>query len=139
MLTGRRVTIKFKDGEAPGKPFEDSWAEPPTREERMDHKVEGRWKGYTFFELQDPNRGTTLESYYVGQRPAGTEGNVWCGKLLVDSGATDGGGGGLWTGHTAEENSKGSSSDATGRAMGECSRWTEASAGGIVGVEHELG
>ena len=43
ILTGRRVTIKYIGGEQPGRPSEDSWIEPSTRESRMNNKIEGRW------------------------------------------------------------------------------------------------
>ena len=57
ILTGRRVTIKYIGGEQPGRPSEDSWIEPPTRESRMNNKIEGRWNGHTFFELHSPVHG----------------------------------------------------------------------------------
>lgn len=37
----------------------------------MEAKIEGRWTGYTFFELHDP-ACEDVESYYQGQRPTGT-------------------------------------------------------------------
>ena len=70
-LTGRRVTIKYIGGEQPGRPTEDSWIEPPTNEDRMHNKMEGRWSGYTFFELHSPAHGAKAASYYVGTRPVG--------------------------------------------------------------------
>ena len=71
VLTGRRVTIKYIVGEQPGRPTEDSWIEPPTKEDRMHNKMEGRWNGYTFFELHSPAHGAEAASYYVGTRPVG--------------------------------------------------------------------
>ena len=71
ILTGRRVTIKYIGGEQPGRPSEDSWIEPPTRESRTSNKIEGRWNGYTFFELHSPVHGAKAASYYVGTRPVG--------------------------------------------------------------------
>ena len=71
ILTGRRVTIKYIGGEQPGRPSEDSWIEPPTRESRMNNKIEGRWNGSTFFELHSPVHGAKAASYYVGTRPVG--------------------------------------------------------------------
>ena len=71
VLTGRRVTIKYLNGEQPGRPTEDSWVDPPTKEDRQDNKVEGRWTGYTFFELREPARDAEVVSYYVGERPIG--------------------------------------------------------------------
>ena len=71
ILTGRRMTIKYIGGEQPGRPSEDSWIEPPTRESRMSNKIEGRWNGYTFFELHSPVHGAKAASYYVGTRPIG--------------------------------------------------------------------
>ena len=45
-LTGRRATIKYIAGEQPGRPSEDAWVDPPTREDGIENKVEGRWIGY---------------------------------------------------------------------------------------------
>ena len=71
VLTGRRVTIKYLNGEQPGRPTEDSWVDPPAKEDRQDNKVEGRWTGYTFFELREPARDAEVVCYYVGERPIG--------------------------------------------------------------------
>ena len=65
------MTIKYIGGEQPGRPSEDSWLEPPTRESRVNNKIEGRWNGYTFFELHSQVHGAKAASYYVGTRPVG--------------------------------------------------------------------